>query len=358
MAVLMPRLTAGDHLEGRFHAAAWRFALRHLETLSDAGHALERDRCGAIQLAADAGDEERLATIAARGVLPEPYVAALTAAEASEIAGATLPGGGLFFPQGGWLAPGRVCGALASCAGRFIHGEVAALRRADGALQVIASDGGVIARADAVILAAAVEVRRLADAAWLPLTARRGQLSLFPATRASARLRTVVAAGGYVTPAARGRHAVGATFDWVSADGAAPEVVAEDHDRNLAGLGPLASQLFGDIDPAAADGRAGLRCMTPDHLPVAGPLPDHAAYLSDYGALRHGQPWRRYPTATYQPGIYVLSGLGARGLVTAPLAAEVVACHITGEPWPLEWDLVAALHPARFLVRDLKRLRA
>ena len=87
-------------------------------------------------------------------------------------------------------------------------------------------------------------------------------------------------------------------------------------------------------------------------------MPDHAVYRTDYAHLRHGQHWVRYPAATYHPGLYVLTGLGARGLTEAPLAAELLACHITGEPWPLERDVVTALHPARFLVRDLKRLRA
>jgi tRNA 5-methylaminomethyl-2-thiouridine biosynthesis bifunctional protein len=55
------------------------------------------------------------------------------------------------------------------------------------------------------------------------------------------------------------------------------------------------------------------------------------------------------------PGLFVLSGLGAHGLVAAPLAAEVLACAITGEPSPLPQALTHALHPARFLIRALKR---
>ena len=39
-------------------------------------------------------------------------------------------------------------------------------------------------------------------------------------------------------------------------------------------------------------------------------------------------------------------------------SGENIYEHITGEPWPLERDVVTALHPARFLVRDLKRLKA
>jgi tRNA 5-methylaminomethyl-2-thiouridine biosynthesis bifunctional protein len=91
---------------------------------------------------------------------------------------------------------------------------------------------------------------------------------------------------------------------------------------------------------------------------VAGPLPERRSYLNAFADLRHGHPWARYPDASYQHGLYVMTALGARGVVSAPLAAELLACHITGEPWPLERDLVTALHPARFLVRELKRREA
>jgi tRNA 5-methylaminomethyl-2-thiouridine biosynthesis bifunctional protein len=43
--------------------------------------------------------------------------------------------------------------------------------------------------------------------------------------------------------------------------------------------------------------------------------------------------------------------------VLAPLAAELLACQITGDPLLLEQELVAALHPGRFLIRALKRQR-
>ncbi|HLS98177.1 MAG TPA: hypothetical protein VK018_05590, partial [Porticoccaceae bacterium] len=50
-------------------------------------------------------------------------------------------------------------------------------------------------------------------------------------------------------------------------------------------------------------------------------------------------------------------GHGSRGLTYAPLAAELIASGICGEPAPLPRGLAIALHPARFLIRDLKRNR-
>jgi tRNA 5-methylaminomethyl-2-thiouridine biosynthesis bifunctional protein len=55
------------------------------------------------------------------------------------------------------------------------------------------------------------------------------------------------------------------------------------------------------------------------------------------------------------PGVFILAGLGSRGLVTAPLAAAMIIAEMTGAPSPLPAPLAEALHPARFFIRDLRR---
>ena len=72
---------------------------------------------------------------------------------------------------------------------------------------------------------------------------------------------------------------------------------------------------------ARLTGRAALRAQSPDRMPV-------------FGALA--------------PGLFVATGLGARGLVWAPLGAELVASLIAGDPLPVERELVAAVAPQRF----------
>ena len=93
-------------------------------------------------------------------------------------------------------------------------------------------------------------------------------------------------------------------------------------------------------------------------LPLAGALPDLEAYAYDFAAVRHGHRWTAYPAAQYHKGLYVLTGLGARGTVAAPLAAEVLVSLATGGPSPVSRDIVHALHPARFTIRDLKRAKS
>jgi tRNA 5-methylaminomethyl-2-thiouridine biosynthesis bifunctional protein len=49
--------------------------------------------------------------------------------------------------------------------------------------------------------------------------------------------------------------------------------------------------------------------------------------------------------------------MGSRGLSYAPLSAEILASELAGETAILDEDLRLALHPARFMIRDLKKKR-
>jgi tRNA 5-methylaminomethyl-2-thiouridine biosynthesis bifunctional protein len=51
------------------------------------------------------------------------------------------------------------------------------------------------------------------------------------------------------------------------------------------------------------------------------------------------------------PGLHCLLGYASRGLIWAPLAAELLVSQLEGEPLPLEASLAAALDPARFVLR-------
>ncbi|MBL8645553.1 MAG: bifunctional tRNA (5-methylaminomethyl-2-thiouridine)(34)-methyltransferase MnmD/FAD-dependent 5-carboxymethylaminomethyl-2-thiouridine(34) oxidoreductase MnmC [Rhodospirillaceae bacterium] len=357
VGVLMPRLTAAENLDGRFYARAWRFALDQLEEMADAGVNISRDRCGVLQLAGSDADAERLKAIAALGAVPEPYLFHVGASEASDIAGCALSSSALYFPHGGWLNPRLLCAGLARQSAFIGNTTVSGLKRNHGQWDVLDAASNVMTSADVVIFANALSAAQAPELSWLPLSGRRGQISFLPPSPASARLHCVLGYGGYITPAHRGQHCLGATFDWTE-DALADQAVApEDHVRNYEDLAEALPHLAQGLSPDAALGRAAVRCTTPDHLPVAGAVPDQAAYLHAFAELRHGHPWARYERASYQPGLYVLAGLGARGLVAAPLAAEILACQITGEPPPVERDVALALHPGRFLIRDLKRLK-
>jgi tRNA 5-methylaminomethyl-2-thiouridine biosynthesis bifunctional protein len=141
----------------------------------------------------------------------------------------------------------------------------------------------------------------------------------------------------------------GATFDKQSADPAGARA------RNLAALTKLAPEIAASLDADSLQSRASERVTTPDRLPIAGLLPDADVWLTKYAALAHGGSIDTGAPPPAHRGVYVIGGLGARGLTLAPLLGERIASEICGEPAPLSQRALDAIHPARFLHRSLKR---
>lgn len=144
----------------------------------------------------------------------------------------------------------------------------------------------------------------------------------------------------YLTPAVGGLHSLGASYD----DDADPDLRQSSQDQNLARIRTmLGDPALGRDAPLL--GRVGFRCVAPDRMPLVGALPDPEAA---------GRIERLRDVPRHQ-GVYGLLGYASRGLTWAPLAAELLAAQLNGEPLPLEADLVAALDPARFLLRERRR---
>ena len=325
-----------------------RRLLQHLQQ----GH--DWDACGVLQLAFDAPEAGRQAKLAE--AFPADLLHSLTREQAEARAGVALPAGGLFYPDAGWVHPPALCRQLASHPRirLLTHSEALELRRVNGHWQALDGER-LLAEAPVAILAGAAEVRRFA--AELPLKRIRGQISRLPQTARSAELACVVCAEGYVAPPRGGEHTLGASFDFHSQD-CAP--TAAEHAGNLELLreisADLAERLDTDrLDPAQLEGRAAFRCTSPDYLPIVGPLADPAAFAETYAVL--GKDARQVPDSPcpWRDGLYVNSGHGSRGLITAPLCGELLAAWLNDEPLPLPRAVAEACHPNRFLLRKLIR---
>ena len=143
-----------------------------------------------------------------------------------------------------------------------------------------------------------------------------------------------------MTPAVGGWHSVGASDD----DHDDPALRADSQRDNLAKVGSLmGDERIGLAAPL--EGRVGFRCVAPDRLPLVGALP----------AAQHGAGVERLREIVRHPGLYGLLGYASRGLTWAPLAAELLASQLHGDPLPLEADLATALDPARFILRARRR---
>jgi tRNA 5-methylaminomethyl-2-thiouridine biosynthesis bifunctional protein len=207
-----------------------------------------------------------------------------------------------------------------------------------------APDNRALLKVDAVVLACGAAVTQFEAASFLPIALSRGQIEWgkgAPPKRAITR-------GSYVAPF-EGGVLFGATFD--------KNVVAcEDaRVRNLAALRELAPGIAASIHEPSLQSRAADRATTPDRAPIAGLLPNAEAWLAQYADIAHGREIKTDAPPPAHEGVYVIGGLGARGLTLAPLLGEIIAGEMCGEPALLSQFARDAIHPARFLHRALKR---
>lgn len=343
--ILLPHLAKDDALAARLSRACYLYALRRFAGLAG----LRWSPCGVLQVARDAAHESlQRATVEQLG-LPADFAAFLEHAAATALIGRPLAHGGWWFPGGGWVSPASICSALLAAAGEAVDArfgtEVAALRQTADGWQAFDAAGRLLADAPHVVLANAHDANRLLQQA-LPLTPIRGQVSYLPPAIADAMtppLHHVVCRSGYITPPQAGTVCFGASFDSGDTD---LRIRAADHAGNLQRLDELLPGAAAGIDAALLDGRVGLRAATPDRLPLIGTLPDTSAIIGN------GTTLEKLPRLE---GLHALLGLSARGMVWAPLAAELLASQLAGDPLPVERDLVRAVDPARFHLRDLRR---
>uniref|UniRef100_UPI0025859EEF FAD-dependent 5-carboxymethylaminomethyl-2-thiouridine(34) oxidoreductase MnmC n=1 Tax=Pseudomonas sp. TaxID=306 RepID=UPI0025859EEF len=272
------------------------------------------------------------------------------------VAGVALPSGGLYFPEGGWVHPPALCQWQAGQRGVHVqpHQHVLELRRVQGQWQAWEGER-LLASAPVAVLCTAAQVRDFGETASLPLKRIRGQITALPCTDRSAALATVVCAEGYVAPARLGEHTLGASFDFHS-DDLIPTMA--EHQGNLAMLDEISTDLAQrlgahGLPPEQLQGRAAFRCTSPDYLPIVGPVAEHQAFLQAYAILSRDA--RQVPDVAcpWLEGLYVNSGHGSRGLITAPLSGELVAAWLEGEALPVPREVAQACHPNRFWVRGL-----
>jgi len=331
IGVLRPLINRADNANARLARSGFLHAGRILaEDVHDDGHGPRvHERCGVLHIAADAAEAARLQQDFAAHRYPVEYLRWVDAGEAARLAARPVAGAGYWIPGGGWVAPQALCGALLAQAGSRLRGRFGAqagsITPTTTGWRIADACGTVLAEAPLVVVATGLHLSWLGLPHPPLLHPVRGQVTFLPCG-GERRLDVVVGGDGFVAPAPGGGHCLGATFE---PDRTTTEVRADGHALNLARAGRLLPGFAAGVDPEGLAGWSGVRAATSDRLPACGALA-----LCDTDA---------------PPGLYLAAGMGARGLVWAPLCAEVLASRLNGEPNPVEASLAAALAPTRLL---------
>lgn len=313
--------------------------------------------CGLVQLPRNDKELEKMRLIGERLEHCRDFVQLLSAQELSVIAGIEVTTPGLYFPNSGWLEGPEICEALLDHPN--IHTNYQAnlvsidkqVDKQDEAWQLSFENGSIAAHPQ-TIFCNAHQAKEFRSLDWLPTRSIRGQVSYFHES-ALPNLATVICRETQLTPATGQSCSTGSTYDL---DDSSSVVLEGDHQRNL---NKLRKMIGPELDPnvVARSGQAGVRCATPDYLPVCGPVADAPVFLETFSKLRKDAKSRLPFPGPIKSGLFINVGFGSRGFTYAPLCAEVLAAQICGEVPPLPEYLRRAIHPSRFLVRGLRRGR-
>ncbi|MBQ0712243.1 MAG: bifunctional tRNA (5-methylaminomethyl-2-thiouridine)(34)-methyltransferase MnmD/FAD-dependent 5-carboxymethylaminomethyl-2-thiouridine(34) oxidoreductase MnmC [Porticoccus sp.] len=357
--ILYPKLSTGTSVLARFGLTALLHASRYHSAFLDS-HATKNEtvigsRCGVLVLPASEKDKDKFEQLAE--LFPTDLVQLHEGEQLNQTAGMPLANHfGLFFPTLGWIKPPVACQMLTEHPLITAQtAEVADIEFQQNGWHARDEAGNTIATAQVMVIACAFDSSNFSQTSHLPLKKIRGQISRLPTTKQSAALKTVLCGEGYIAPAEGGEHTLGATYNFGETSAA---IRPEDHQINLQQLATTDTAMADTFDPVDIDnlqGRTAFRCTTRDYLPIAGPAPKLESYLNDYALLRKNARAHIPIAGNSWPGLYLNIGHGSRGLSYAPICAELLASQICGEVPPLELGLRQAVHPGRFIIRDLKR---
>ncbi|WP_417504607.1 bifunctional tRNA (5-methylaminomethyl-2-thiouridine)(34)-methyltransferase MnmD/FAD-dependent 5-carboxymethylaminomethyl-2-thiouridine(34) oxidoreductase MnmC [Marinomonas gallaica] len=341
--MLYPKLSASDKPLNRFYLSAYLFAQRFYQQQKTIEPAWQQ--CGLLQLPKDATEHVKFEKILADKLYPESVLA-------------NHPEG-LHLPLSGWVRPKVMCEHL------LTHHKITVslnkplikLERTQNGF--IASNEEEQTHYSHVVFCTANHLAGLSDWQTWPTKPIRGQVTQLPThaladnDRTKARqLQHVLCADGYVSPELDNHLNFGATYDLGSEN---TEVSAQSHQENLQKLQALLSIDTQNVPLEACSGRVGMRCTVTDYTPIVGPVSSHQSLIERYAPLRKNAKWQTDAKSEAITGLYINTGHGSRGLVSAPLSAQYISSLIFDEMAPLEQSIIEALHPNRFSIRQLKR---
>lgn len=297
---------------------------------------------GLLQLAYDQTSRRKLENIN-KAVLPASLVHWLTSTQTDQIAGLPIGHESLYYPGAGWLSPRELIQSLEDMLAKYSNVQLLCDHQIVSIDQSSDSDSAYWALTASsqsptaqtkrvkhayVVIAAGMNTLTFNQCRAVPLSAARGQVSHVPANQELEQLNVTLCHEGYLTPAIQGEQCMGATFkrhdqciDY------RPNEQQENHQKLKK---CIPNKAWVDSIKTNDQAHIATRTTTRDHFPYLGEL-------TDYDQLKQRYENNVSDTAVLPTlkNIYLITGLGSRGLCSAPLLAETLASKINNECIPM-----------------------
>ncbi len=348
--VLSPKVTTKPSLSERFSINAFLYQVNQLQCLRSATAEIDFDLCGYTQLAWNKREEDRSEGLANR--FPDDLLLCLNDDEISDLTGETQYNNATHFPQAGWVSPRSLVHSLLD------HPKIQLLCNTTISAIQPRNDQGWSLNQSGDLPSQTSDIVVLANGHWLkhflpslPVVPARGQSSEAQIKPGTLPQNCVLDHNGYAIAHPSGNLIYGASF---TNNDSNAELRDDDELFNQRRLRQHLPHWFKHISNSKPS-HAGVRATTPDRWPVVGAVVDDSHFCTHYSALAKGQHYHDYNDAPYQRGLYVLGGLGSRGLTTAAYCARLLTALINDEPITSDARCYLAMHPARFLLKTLKQ---
>ena len=365
---LYPLLNGQHDALGQLFSNAYQFALNFYHEVNQ-HHPFSHQFNGLIQLAYDSSSTKKLQKIKEAG-LPEQLVHWIDTNSTNQLAGLEIDHPALYYPRAGWLSPRQLINSLAQLLAEYdnvtIHcnhhieqisynqhandNEQWILKRKrtsisknalpentlDISVQTTPEQSqteNVTENTDTfkhqtLVIAAGFDSLNFQQCRAVPLSAARGQVSHIDSTPELTALKRTLCHEGYLTPEIAAQHCMGATFKRHDSDTAYRETEQTDNHQKLKKC--ITDKTWVDNIVLNDQAHTAIRCTTRDHFPYVGELSDYDSLKKSYEMNESAT----YPIASL-PNAYLLTGLGSRGLCSAPLLAEILASKINKESLPV-----------------------
>ena len=157
-----------------------------------------------------------------------------------------------------------------------------------------------------------------------------------------------ISSKGYICKANDDMQLIGASYDRLNYDKNPSKKDDEENIKNILEF------LKDDKSLEIIGSKVAFRSYSSDRFPIIGALYDEDYYINTYKKLF----WTKNKAQNdpkYINNLYISSAFGSRGFASAIIAARYICALIDNEPLGIYKNLADEIHPARFLIRELKK---